>query len=346
MLPAFGLLLLGYLIGRLGPGAIWHSLIDLRWRFALVLAIACGWHISNTIAWACAFPPDAFRPRLRHLFMAKLAGEAVSQVTPLANLGGEPLKAYLLRGESPTSRGLASVVINKMAQVITGVLFTSVGLALVVFQWPLPQDIPITVQTGLWALLGCALLLLLFVWRQQGQLFSSLLRVLCHLGLRPEDLEQRQARASRIDRSIAGFYQRHWLRFGLVMFFHAIGWLLGAVETLVILEGLGADVTFTVAFLVTALSVIINGVFFLMPSNIGVMEGGQVFLLTTLGLDPAMGLAMGIVKRMRKVFWITVGWLFLHRLGHTALTASTAAEAAAAYPAVQTREAPPAAGQR
>ena len=51
-----------------------------------------------------------------------------------------------------------------------------------------------------------------------------------------------------------------------------------------------------------------------MPSNIGILEGGQVFLLSTLGLAPALGLSLGIIKRMRKIFWITLGWLFLTHL--------------------------------
>jgi hypothetical protein len=65
--------------------------------------------------------------------------------------------------------------------------------------------------------------------------------------------------------------------------------------------------------------VIINGLFFFMPSNIGVLEGGQVFLLTTLGLNPAIGLSLGIAKRMRKTFWIFVGWLFLTHLSRQRL---------------------------
>jgi hypothetical protein len=39
-----------------------------------------------------------------------------------------------------------------------------------------------------------------------------------------------------------------------------------------------------------------------------------VFLFLSLGLDPAVGLSLGIVKRMRKILWITVGWLFLTHL--------------------------------
>ena len=114
------------------------------WLAGVALSLAAiSWHITNSIAWSLAFPPGPFRPSLRSLFMAKLAGEAVNQLTPLANIGGEPLKAYLLKRQSPASRGLASVVINKMAQIITGLIFTAMGLGLIILYWDLPRALPL-----------------------------------------------------------------------------------------------------------------------------------------------------------------------------------------------------------
>ncbi len=318
-MPGLGLLFLGYLIGKIGPDEIVQHFILLKWYFPLVLALACSWHITNSIAWSFAFPSSVFQPRFRTLFMAKLAGEAVNQLTPLANIGGEPLKAYLLKGESPASRGLASVVINKMAQVITGLTFAAVGLSLIVLYWELPRAIPLPIQIGLGTLLLIGVLLLLLLYKKQKRLFSSLLGLLGKLGVKTDVLETRMARAVRIDASISQFYRNHKIRFFLVLFFHAIGWLLGAVETFVILKVLGADISFSIAFLVTSLAIIINSLFFFMPSNIGVLEGGQVFLFMTLGLSPALGLSLGITKRMRKIFWIFIGWSFLTHLSRKAL---------------------------
>jgi uncharacterized protein (TIRG00374 family) len=314
LLPGLGLLLLGFLVGTLGLGEILQNLAVMGWSFFLVLLLAFGWHVTNSIAWSFAFPTEAFRPRFVSLFMAKLAGEAVNQLTPLANLGGEPLKAYLLRQQSPTSRGLASVVINKTAQVFTGLAFTAVGLSLVIFYWELPQAVPLAVKGGLATLFIAAALLVLMVWRKQRHLFSSLLGFVRRLGIRLDVVERRVAKAVRIDENISSFYRQNKLRFALVMAFHACGWLLGACETWVILRGLGEGVDFEIAFLITSLTVIINSLFFFMPSNIGVLEGGQVFLFLTLGLDPTVGLSLGIVKRMRKILWISIGWLFLTHL--------------------------------
>jgi uncharacterized protein (TIRG00374 family) len=314
LLPALGLLLLGFLVGKIGLGKILQNLSVMGWSFGLVLLLAFGWHVTNSIAWSFAFPSDAFRPRLVSLFMSKLAGEAVSQLTPLANLGGEPLKAYLLRQQSPTSRGLASVVINKTAQVFTGLAFTALGLSLVIFNWELPQSAPLPVQVGLATLFTAAALLLLALWRQQRHMFSSLLGLVRRFGIRLEVIERRVAKAVRIDENISSFYRQNKPRFALVLGFHACGWMLGACETWIILRGLGQAVDFEIAFLLTSLTVIINSLFFFMPSNIGVLEGGQVFMFMTLGLDPAVGLSLGIVKRIRKIFWISIGWLLLTHL--------------------------------
>ena len=101
--------------------------------FPLLLLPSCAWHISNTIAWNFAFPPDAFKPRLLTLFAAKLAGETVNQLTPLANLGGEPVKAYLLTHRTPGPRGMASVVVDKTAQIAVGLSFTVLGLGLLFY---------------------------------------------------------------------------------------------------------------------------------------------------------------------------------------------------------------------
>ena len=155
----------------------------MRWTFLHVILLALGWHLTNSLAWSFAFPAGGPRPRLPALFMCKLAGEAVNQLTPLANLGGEPLKAFLLRRQSPVSRGLASVVVNKAAQVFTGLLFTAVGLSMVLLYWELPLALPAPVRAGLGLLAAGAVLLLWLGYRSQRRMFSSLMGFARRCGL-------------------------------------------------------------------------------------------------------------------------------------------------------------------
>ena len=55
----------------------------------------------------------------------------VNMTTPTAYVGGEPLKAYLLKKHHvPMVEGLASVVIAKTTMTIAEVLFILLGIAL------------------------------------------------------------------------------------------------------------------------------------------------------------------------------------------------------------------------
>lgn len=314
VLPGLGLLLLGYLVGKMGMGEVLHHLAIVKWSFPVVLLVAFLWHLSNSLAWNFAFPPGAFKPPFSALLRAKLAGDAVSQLTPLANLGGEPLKAYLLRGQTPTSLSLAAVVVNKTTQVFTGLVFSSLGFLMVAFYWDLPHALPRSVELGLGLILVASGLMIWALYHQQHHLFTSLLELIRRLGIKTDWIESKMAQARRIDRHIGHFYHRHQVRLVAVAACHALGWFLGTCETYVILQALGVDIDFGVALLLTSLSVSINSLFFFMPSNIGVLEGSQVFLFISLGLNPAAGLSMGIVKRLRKIFWICVGWIFLSQM--------------------------------
>lgn len=314
-LAGLGFLFLGYLVGQLGFDAVVRHLDAVKWAFPLILAPSCLWQLSNTVAWGFAFPPDAFKPRLPMLFMAKLAGEAVNQLTPLANVGGEPLKAYLLRHRTPGPRGMASVVVDKTAQVIVGLTFTIAGLGLLFLYQDISRIFPVEYLTGFSLLLTASALGVWWFYRRQGRLFASLLAFLRAAGLKIGFLERNMGRAERIDTNISYFYREHKSRFWKVLFFQSAGWLMGTCETYIILRALDAGLDFTACFMLTALSSVINSLFFFMPSSIGVMEGSQVFLFASLGLDPAMGLSLGLIKRVRKSFWIFVGWLFLSHLG-------------------------------
>ncbi len=319
IIPTLGILLLGYLIGSLGSDQIMRHLSVLKWTFPQVLILAFSWHITNTIAWRFAFVPDSQLPGITALFKGKLAGEAVSQITPLANLGGEPLKAYLLRKKTSSSDALAAVVVNKAAQTLTGIAFSALGLSMVFLRGDLPLAIPVPIKASLTLLMILAVVVVIVVWKKQTHLFSSILNIIRKLGITTVRMEQRMDNALRIDDRIQQFYTNHKFRFMVVLFFHSLGWMLGACETYVILRTLEPSFDFPIAFLITSLTVIINTLFVFMPSNIGVLEGGQVFLMTTLGINPAIGLSLGITKRMRKTFWLFVGWIFLSRLSREAL---------------------------
>ncbi len=314
-----GFLILGYLVGQLGFAEVLHQLDAIKWVFPILLIPSLVWNISNTIAWSFAFPPDAFKPRLLTLFAAKLAGETVNQLTPFASLGGEPVKAYLLSHCTPGPRGMASVVVDKTAQLVVGLSFTILGLGLLFYYHDVSELIPLEYRVLFTSLLVASPVALWLFYKRQDRMFTSLLKFLRSTGISTDLIERNMGRAARIDTNIGSFYREHRTRFLQVLFFQSIGWFMGTCETYFILNALDAGVGFWFCFLLNSLGAVINGLFFFMPSNIGVMEGSLVFLFSSLGLDPALGLSLGLTRRLRRVVWIFIGWTCLSYMSRNAI---------------------------
>ena len=255
---ALGFLVLGFLVGQLGFNEVLHHLDAVKWVFPLLLIPSLIWNVSNTVAWSFAFPPDAFKPRLLTLFAAKLAGETVNQLTPLANLGGEPVKAYLLTHHTPGPRGMASVVVDKTAQLVVGLSFTILGLGLLFYYHDISELIPLEYRILFTTLLVASPVALWFFYKRQDRMFTSLLNLLRSAGIRTDLIERNMGRAARIDTNIGSFYHEHRTRFLQALFFQSLGWFMGTLETYVILNALDAGIGFWFCFLLNSLGAVIR----------------------------------------------------------------------------------------
>jgi uncharacterized membrane protein YbhN (UPF0104 family) len=72
------------------------------------------------------------------LFGARLAGEALNIITPLASVGGEAMKAWLLRQDAGLGETVPAVIIAKTTSTIAQALFLVLGI--VAAWWVLPED--------------------------------------------------------------------------------------------------------------------------------------------------------------------------------------------------------------
>ncbi len=302
-----GLFLLGILLHQVGFDQVSEHIARLGWQIVPVLAIAVSWHVTNTFAWQACFDRDEpYRPGFWRLFYTKLSGEAVGNVSPASHVGSELAKAYMLRSKMSVTKGLPSVVVNKTIEMLSGLVFAFTGTLLAFQSFPIQPEI----RTALLVALGVTGLGVgVAVSRQRRNTFGWLLDFLNRQGI--TFLEKRREKIEETDRNIAQFYRRNPRGFLISLGFHGISWFLGAFEVYYILGILGESLTFSAAYLLTSLSLIISTAFFFIPSGVGVFEGGHVFLFHLLGLDPGLGLAVGLLRRLRKVFWVVVGFALM-----------------------------------
>ena len=99
------------------------------------------------------------------------------------------------------------------------------------------------------------------------------------------------------------------------MALHYVSRLLGVVEVYVILRVLGADVSALQALFTSTGVTIINTAFFVVPGQFGVMESAHVLVLQSLGFPAALGLSIGVIRRIRKMATAAVG-LVLYAVHH------------------------------
>jgi hypothetical protein len=86
-----------------------------------------------------------------------------------------------------------------------------------------------------------------------------------------------------------------------------VGWLLGAVEALVMLWALHVDGSMTTATVIEAVGSGVRFATFLVPASLGPFEAANAAVFAALGFGVGAGLAFSLVRRARQAVWIAIG---------------------------------------
>jgi uncharacterized protein (TIRG00374 family) len=311
LLLAGGLALAAYLVYA-NAGAIREALGRVGWGFALYVLASSLIYLCDGAAWHFNFvkgqPPVGF---LR-LFSMRMAGEALNKVTPLASMGGEPLKALLLTRTGSTLRdAAASVAISKNCITLAQIafIFVTVAMALPLFPSKAGMLLGFAAFPGLVfaAMIVTAILDLSLRRRQKLQAYAS----------RETPEVDPSAKKSMKQEMIAMWAQCadfYWENprasmTAFILFF--MGWAGGAVEMWVGARLLGLELSPYEALVMEGLLVSINMATFFIPANAGAQEGGLAFLAPLMGMSTPDGIALAVLRRCRDVVWIGYGLLYL-----------------------------------
>lgn len=302
-----GLALFAGLLYQLGVRSLLQNLRLVGWGFVVVIAQEIIAVVINTLGWRHAFPPATHRVAFHRLLAARIAGDGINSVTPTATLGGEVVRAQMIAGQIDQTTAWASLAVAKISQTVGQVAFIVLGWLIALHDAPLPD----TLRHGLLiAVPGFAALVALTVALQRRGLFTVGVRLMAHLGL-PVPVRL-GGRLQQIDGEIARFYAAPG-RFLLSVGFFFAGWTMGVVEMYLILHFLQVDVSWHRALTIETFSATLEGLLFFVPGKAGTEEGGKVLIFTILDLDPAKGLALGIVRRIRELTWAGIGLAILSR---------------------------------
>jgi uncharacterized protein (TIRG00374 family) len=308
----FGFLALATIVVHIGPSRISSTVASLG---AVVVAVtvlpSVVMYILDNYGWRFTLGKHRTVVSFLRLFMIRAAGEFLNATTPTGGVGGEPLKATLLKNYSiPTGEGLASVVVAKTTMTIAQIIYIVLGMGLGV--WLLLPVTPTATDVNWGMTVGFSVALLVFVtalflvMQWQG-LFSSLFKILAVCRIHIAFLEARRKDLLSVDASVVGFYRRDKVPFILSTTSFLCGWFMEAVEVYVMLRCLGEPIDPFTAISIDALSTVIKGGASFIPGSVGVQEGGIVLLLRAHGYGDVTGITLALLRRLRELIWIAIG---------------------------------------
>jgi hypothetical protein len=231
----------------------------------------------------------------RQALSAFLAGDAVGNVTPLGLLASEPAKMFLTRRLLATREAVASLAVENLIYAVSVVRMLAIGLLVVVATVPVVWAVQWWMVAALLVAAGSGVVAL---WLLRGTWDAS-------RGARPQWRE----RIAGLRTAIAGFSASHPSRLWRAMALNLVFHLLAVVEVFLTLRWLLGDLSPTLGQAVAfeALNRVVTVVFKFVPFRIGVDEALSAAAAPMLAVNPAAGVSLAVVRKVRSLFWSAVG---------------------------------------
>lgn len=311
VLTAVGILLFAYLIRRIGLKTLEANLVRFGPWFFLTVAIAASWLMCQAEAWWLIQKAFFQRMPFGVLYRIKIISDAFNLILPSASLGGDAMRAFMIKDDVPLRDGIPSVLFDKTIEFVASliVLVSGLFLGLVSLRLPKTLTIPVAISLGVTAA-GTALLV---ITQKKG--ISLTLRNLGRLIPRARGWVQRhESQFLALDETFRLFYTRSNTKAIPPLVLHIVARLIGTVEAMVIMAVLRAPVNFIQALFICTVATAGNSAFFLLPGQWGVMEGVHMFVVQSLGYPAAIGLSLSVIRRIRKLLFTGLGLLLFASL--------------------------------
>ena len=309
-----GLILFVYIIYSVGVGQIFASIKLVGFGFVLIIAVSAVRHLLRSIAWLHCIEEDHRQIKIWDLFNVRLAGDAVRLLSFTGPVLGETSKAVLIRKRLPMVHGVSSIIIENLTYTI-GVIFVVItGLALFIANFSTKTSV-----RWMGAVMSISMLIVLiggqYLISKRVLAFSKLGRWLA----RRTDINWFKSQAESIEATetrIHDFYKRRGKTFYLVLILDLAANLVNILEVYLILYFIGVNVNLMLSYIIEVMMKVVNILFFFVPGQIGVLEGGNAIVFKALGLAASAGVTLSLIEKIRTIFWGGYGLIIWSRAFH------------------------------
>lgn len=281
---------------------------------ALILALLVYplFQVPFTIGLRWLFPARTReKMKLTDLFSIRMTGEALNGMTPFLDVGGEPIKAFLMRQReiAPLGEAVTAVCMSRIVYVVSEICFLLISFAALALTAPL-APLGWVILGGTLASAIYAALLVAAQIKGAVRLVPSLFAALKKKGL---DIPHEEAAWTGVESDLAGFYRDRMPDFIRSVAWSTAGWFFQLFEVLVAFRVLGLDIGLVQALILQAVLETVKTASFFIPGNLGSQEWGLAFAAEEMGFTAAGGFALSLLKRLRQLVWFGIGmglWAF------------------------------------
>jgi hypothetical protein len=308
-----GLALFIYVIRQTGLGEIAERVRALGAGFLLILAISSTRYLSRSLAWLNCMTPEERRVGVWNLLRARLAGEAVGDLT-FGPVVAEPLRLVALGDKLALQAGLSSLTVENLAYTVSSCLMVVAGATALLANFAVSESLRGAVLTALAivvALGGASVLAISRRWKLGSGGLALLTDWLVKSSVKRAWVEDQLDELRKLEDYAFDFYAKRPKDFLLVGLCEAFFHLGGVLEIYATMRLIGYDLTLATAFLLESINRAFNIAFIFVPALVGVDEAGTGVVTEVLGFGRPAGVALAIIRKIRMFCWIGVGLVLL-----------------------------------
>ncbi|MCK5332741.1 flippase-like domain-containing protein [Candidatus Parcubacteria bacterium] len=269
--------------------------------------------VLGTLRWKIIIEAqNSHKIAFRKLLRAKLAGFAVSYITPSVLIGGEPVRAYMIKEESGYSweKSFASVIIDQAIYFFSIFLFMISGFLFLAQYFSLP----ISVFYGFGLIITSAFFIFYLFYSRimnknsDGHGFFMFIIKATRLN-KIKFIKRKEENIEKTERIIAQFFNKKTTAFVKAFTLALVEVLLYLVTVWIIIFSLGKTIDLAYSSAIFFIFTLAN--FVPIPGSLGTFEASLTFIFDLLELEKSNGFAFSLVFRLINIILVLFGFIAL-----------------------------------
>lgn len=288
------------------------SLVKVGSGFFVIVGLNWTRHLLRAGSMYRAIDPEHRTFKYRWAVAARFGGEAVTFFSFTGPFLGDATKTMLMKKDLPLTHGASAVIIDNILYYTSVIIIVLTGIVLLLINYgssgsTMTNILMVIVIAMLLAFTGLSLAILYKVTP-----LTHAIDFLEKRNIAPKFLIRKRQDILNVENNVFQFYHRRPVDFFTVFAMSLTVHSISITEVFFAMRFLGYEATFAQAFIIEALTKVVNLSFGFVPGNMGVYEGGNGLILKTLGYgSTGVGIALALVRRGASLCSTAIGLCIL-----------------------------------